>query len=337
MTASLRALLSGIIDYAGLFPPAELPLDQAIRNYARYRQEPESWMLGRFVIPAARLGELNDFLKQSTDGSAWPFAVLATEITFPDSIPRDQRRRWLSEQGLSEYDGLLMQNLHAIKEFRQRHGPKVVADTYEFRSALLGAGLLKPLEIVEFIGTKVDFILLHDPGIQGMVFMEIPPQEEAWDVLGGYRDASIRKRDQPVGFKLRCGGKDSSAFPTSKQVAHAIITCRDAGFPMKFTAGLHHPMRHYDAGLQTTMHGFLNVFVAGVLAHARKLGEAQVREILDDEDPKSFVFEEDHLRWKYSIVTVEEIENARRLAVTSFGSCSFDEPRDDLRALGLLG
>src|SRR5262249_51270542 len=61
MHASLRALLAGVIDYAGLFPPAKLPLDQAVRNYARYRTEPESWMLGRFVCPAARLAEFAPF------------------------------------------------------------------------------------------------------------------------------------------------------------------------------------------------------------------------------------------------------------------------------------
>src|SRR5271156_4630318 len=55
MNASLRALISGAIDYAGLFTPTGLPLDQAIRNYARYRQEDDAWMLGRFVISAARL------------------------------------------------------------------------------------------------------------------------------------------------------------------------------------------------------------------------------------------------------------------------------------------
>ena len=39
MSPSLRALLTGIVDYAGLFPPAQLSLDEAIRNYARYRTE----------------------------------------------------------------------------------------------------------------------------------------------------------------------------------------------------------------------------------------------------------------------------------------------------------
>ena len=59
--AGLRALLERIIDYAGLFPPAKLPLDDAIKNYARYRRDAEAWMLGRFVIPASRLGELEPY------------------------------------------------------------------------------------------------------------------------------------------------------------------------------------------------------------------------------------------------------------------------------------
>src|SRR4051794_23711208 len=58
MTDSLRALLSGAIDYAGLFPPAQLPLTQAYYNHVEYLWSPESWLLGRFVCPAARLPEL---------------------------------------------------------------------------------------------------------------------------------------------------------------------------------------------------------------------------------------------------------------------------------------
>src|SRR5438270_4137549 len=58
MKPSLRALLTALIDYAGLFPPAELPLPDALRNYLRYRDEPEAWMLGRFVCPAATLADV---------------------------------------------------------------------------------------------------------------------------------------------------------------------------------------------------------------------------------------------------------------------------------------
>ncbi len=52
---SLRVLLENLIDYAGLFPPAALPMSDAVSNYTRYRNSPEAWMLGRFVVPASRL------------------------------------------------------------------------------------------------------------------------------------------------------------------------------------------------------------------------------------------------------------------------------------------
>src|SRR4051794_11617754 len=57
MTA-VRALLAGIVDYAGLFPPAALDVPTAVRNYASYTSDVESWMLGRFVAPAARLNDV---------------------------------------------------------------------------------------------------------------------------------------------------------------------------------------------------------------------------------------------------------------------------------------
>ena len=53
MKACQRALLSELFDYAGLFPPARLDLDTAVRNYACYLDEPEAWMLSRFVVPAS--------------------------------------------------------------------------------------------------------------------------------------------------------------------------------------------------------------------------------------------------------------------------------------------
>jgi hypothetical protein len=53
-----RALLRGAIDYAGLFPPAALPLTDVVANYLAYRASPDAWALGRLVVPAARLSEL---------------------------------------------------------------------------------------------------------------------------------------------------------------------------------------------------------------------------------------------------------------------------------------
>ncbi|HUO31192.1 MAG TPA: hypothetical protein VMU80_18355 [Bryobacteraceae bacterium] len=52
---SLRALLENLIDYAGLYPPAGLPIAEVLENYQSYRESPAGWMLNRLVLPAAKL------------------------------------------------------------------------------------------------------------------------------------------------------------------------------------------------------------------------------------------------------------------------------------------
>ena len=59
MTPSVNALLNGAIDYAGLFPPASLPLPEALANFLRYNHAAEAWMLGRFICPVSRLREFS--------------------------------------------------------------------------------------------------------------------------------------------------------------------------------------------------------------------------------------------------------------------------------------
>ena len=53
-----HALLARLIDHAPLFPPASLPLDEALAEDARAAASEHAWMLGRFVCPASRLEEL---------------------------------------------------------------------------------------------------------------------------------------------------------------------------------------------------------------------------------------------------------------------------------------
>lgn len=80
MSAALRNLLAGIVDYAGLFPPTALPMREAVANYARYRVAPTRAMLARFVVPVARLSEFvaeAQSVRDRDDVDAWPLAVLA--------------------------------------------------------------------------------------------------------------------------------------------------------------------------------------------------------------------------------------------------------------------
>lgn len=55
--SSIGVLLAGAIDYAGLFPPSAVSMEDAVANYAAYRRGEYSWMLGRFVVTASRLNE----------------------------------------------------------------------------------------------------------------------------------------------------------------------------------------------------------------------------------------------------------------------------------------
>jgi hypothetical protein len=104
---------------------------------------------------------------------------------------------------------------------------------------------------------------------------------------------------------------------------------------IKFTAGLHHPVRLFHESVQTKMHGFLNVLGAGVLALEHGWKESDIVRMLDDEDPSSFSFTDDAFAWRDAKIATAKIA-ARRGLVTSLGSCSFDEPREDLRGLKLL-
>jgi hypothetical protein len=137
-------------------------------------------------------------------------------------------------------------------------------------------------------------------------------------------------------LKLRTGGVTADAFPAVELVADALASCRAFGTSFKATAGLHHPVRSHRAEVQTKMHGFVNVFGAALLAHAHALHAEQIRPILETEDASEFRFTNDRFAWRELDVSTERIRALRGALVTSFGSCSFDEPRADLRLLGWL-
>jgi hypothetical protein len=108
--SAVRALLTGVVDYAGLFPPAALDMPTAVRNYVAYRSEPSSWMLGRFVIPVSRLDELAGIV-QHVDLGATPI-------------------------GLSVLcGGTAAEDIETALAFQNAHGAEVTVDVAEARVA----------------------------------------------------------------------------------------------------------------------------------------------------------------------------------------------------------
>lgn len=135
--------------------------------------------------------------------------------------------------------------------------------------------------------------------------------------------------------KIRTGGVTRDAFPPVEQVAMFIQACRKKKVPFKATAGLHHPIRcakpfTYDANSPTgTMHGFINVFLAAAMP-------GSATQILREENARAFGFDDGGVWFRDLRVTTDELERVRTQSAISFGSCSFEEPIADLKALGWL-
>jgi hypothetical protein len=165
-------------------------------------------------------------------------------------------------------------------------------------------------------------------------FWEAPPKMavQAMELIAQSNATSPARK---FAFKLRTGGVTAEAFPSSAQIATALVAAAKNGVAIKFTAGLHHPVRLFHESVQTKMHGFLNVLGAGVLAAEHHWSGQQTAEMLDDESPASFSFSEEFFAWREWKISTARISELRKM-VTSLGSCSFDEPREDLRALKLL-
>lgn len=127
--------------------------------------------------------------------------------------------------------------------------------------------------------------------------------------------------------KLRTGGLSAEAFPTPLAVAEFLVGCADLEVGMKCTAGLHHAVRHLDASTGFMHHGFLNVLLA-----AERAGDGAE---IEDVAAVLAVTDGADLAERVKVLTVEDAARTRDL-FHGYGSCSFQEPIDDLASLGLL-
>ena len=311
MRPAFRAFLTELIDYAGLFPPAALDLDPAIRNHLAYRQSADAWMLGRFILPAARLDELDAY---------------AADVRQPPVR--------LSVLGLAGVPGGLLATMQATAEaaraFEKRHAGAVRCDRFELRAT--------PDDLDNGLAETLGAMDLRD---EDAVAVEVPMTGEAYSADRVERsayavaEANARGRRQRAALKLRCGGVTPELVPDVERLAHAIAVCRDAGAPFKATAGLHHPFPNHDEAVGARMHGFVNVFGGACLAHAHGLDRDGLAEVLDDADPSHFDLSDD-FSWRGHRVEAGAVHRVRQSGALSFGSCSFLEPREDLVALGWI-
>ena len=117
--------------------------------------------------------------------------------------------------------------------------------------------------------------------------------------------------------------------------------CAASNVAFKATAGLHHPIRSlhrltYQAdSASAIMHGFLNVFLAAAFMRAG-LETPLAVELMNEQSAATFHFDSEGVLWREHRLAVADLSNSRRDFAISFGSCSFTEPVEDLRALRLL-
>jgi hypothetical protein len=297
---SVEALLKGLVDYAGLFPPASEDMRPALENYAAYLEGPDRRALGRFIVPLPRLEEL----EESARGL----------------MPRGRRSKpW-------HVSALIAEDVHAaadeILKFNRRHRT----------GSRNGAAVIDVAELKASTREEIAH-QRRDLPAELTVFFEIPYSGEVTPLARGIAKVG-------AGAKIRTGGVTPEAFPPAHAIIDFMSACLREAVPFKATAGLHHPVRgEYRLTYQPDspkwmMYGFLNVFLAATLLYGGQSDDVALL-ALEETDPSAFTFEEDAIHWRDTRLDAEQVSACRAEFAISFGSCSFREPIDELARLTL--
>ena len=295
---AVAALLDGLIDYAGLFPPSGEDMRVALQNYASYLNSPDRRALGRFIVPVSRLKELEasgkDLMPRRSDSEPWRVSVLVAE------------------------------DVHSAGEemlnFNRRHS----AGSAEGHAVI---------DVAELKATAVEEIT-HQRDVLPPLFtayFEIPHKGDVTSLLKAIARSGSRA-------KIRTGGVTVDAFPAPTEIIDFIVACRREGVAFKATAGLHHPLRgeyrltYEPDSPKGMMYGFLNVFLAAALIHGGESSDVALA-ALEERDPDSLSFADDAITWRGRRLDRRTIESSRNEFAISFGSCSFREPVDELDSL----
>lgn len=293
-----RILLDGIVDYAGLFPPASLALPDAVRTYAQARGGEAGWMLGRFICPATRLSEFSEvaepLLPRDVGAIPWRLAAVGSGDHEADAAAvaaLNSSHRW----GWDECNAVA-----DVVETRARDADEVLRVHQAFTA-------------------------------ETVVYVECPLADDPTPMVQALSQCGRRA-------KMRLGGVTASAFPAPEQVIRFMHVCLHEGVPFKATAGLHHPiggrypLTYAADAPEGTMYGYLNLFTAAalLLAHAP---EALATAALTDTDPDAMDFSDAALTWRGHVIDQRQLAHLREHIAVSFGSCSFAEPVDEIRAM----
>lgn len=297
--SALAALVDGLVDYAGLFPPAGLGMPEAVAAYARHRAGADAAMLGRFVLPVARLEEFLAARTATAEGRS-------ADSTAASGAPGSP---WRLSVLAGAADG------ETLDRWNARHGAIARIDTVEAKAG--------STEAVAALGASL--------ASRFTVYVELPVRSDPSALVAAVGAHGMRA-------KIRTGGVTADAFPEPQEVLRFLRACHASRVPFKATAGLHHPLRgtfpltYAPDSARATMYGFVNLFLAAVLLHAGAADDT-LTELLDERDPGAIVVAADSIRWRGHSATTAQVAAARAAFAGSFGSCSFDEPARELPQL----
>jgi hypothetical protein len=315
MLEPLRLLMTGLIDYAGLYPPAKLDMPASVEAFARAKRSEHAWILGRFICPASRLKEFS---------KAAAVMMPGTHATSGYREHADAVDPWRLSVII---DGDLRQGLDLVDSFNEHHEKE---DNGLAQADVLELKVERPGDIDPAIELIPDHLY---------PFFEFPAQVVS---AGDARGFIAGLAGNAAAAKIRTGGITPEAFPPAKAVADFLVACCGAEVPFKATAGLHHPLRaEYPLTYEPScprgvMHGFLNVFLAAAMVKAHRIDAPTAARILEERDAAAFKFTPEGIRWGGLVLDPTQIARAREVFALSYGSCSFDEPVEDLQKLALL-
>jgi hypothetical protein len=293
---ALQSLLTRLIDYAGLFPPAGLGMDAAVRNYGSYVEGEEAWMLGRFIVPAARLEEYAETVRNAgMDASAWSLSVLASAA-----------------------------DADVIARF----------NTGADESGAGGLGSIDSLEIKVASAREIQDAAQAFGGNYQLYF-ETPPEKwhsllQATAVAkarakirtGGEVATAIPEESRVLEF-LRVASERRLAFKATAGLHHPLRAMQRLTYKSDSPTGVMHGFLNVFCAAALLWHE------PGQRQEAMwMLSERDADAITMDE---AMTWHNSGVT-----LTAEQIHEARERFCIGFGSCSFTEPIDDLRKLGWL-
>lgn len=298
--SAIEVLLRHSIDYAGLFPPAQLDMATAVGNYDQYTRGPDAWALGRFIVTIDRLPELRAATPKDVSSRAssphWRLGVLAGADLAADMGRLGEFHRGNAAAG----------------------GPRIEAEAIEVKASSVAA--------VEHI------MRLVPAGLHA--YIEIPIDHDPLELIATIGRLGGRAKVRTGGVTGEAFPATADLIRFIQVCVRAGVPFKaTAGLhhPLRAEYRL-----TYDAGSPSAhMFGFLNVLLTAAFLRAG-MDESDAARLLEEGSLEPFQFDDRGISWRQHRLELNALQNSRQAGMISFGSCSLTEPIAELEALHLL-